>query len=276
MPVTVAEKLTSRSYEQGDNPSAELLYWAEGSTDEAEIVSAVAEAAPTTFHGLWRSSIRVDPVTETHWDASVRYASPAKSGSPELSEVGSFRFSWRTKGATKHITHAISHIGDYSTPDRIARNHYGAINVTADGVQGLDVSDGQWSWQETHVISDDMWTAARKRRTYMLTYRVNSGYFRGFAPGEVLFEGAQATSRADGNVEISYDFVASPNVTNLTIQTKEGVITIPQKLGWHYVWIEYQPGAALDGKHIIRSATDAHVEQVYYTGDFFNLGIGTG
>jgi len=62
---------------------------------------------------------------------------------------------------------------------------------------------------------------------FILTGRVNQAAFKGFAAGEVLFLGASGSKRGDGDWEITFNYAASPNVTNLPV----GSITVASKKG---------------------------------------------
>ncbi len=99
--------------------------------------------------------------------------------------------------------------------------------------------------------------------------RVNSGPFRGFAAGEVLFLGASGTKRGGGDWEITFRFAASRNRTNLTI----GDITGISKKGWEYLWVRYADAEDANAKALIKKPVAVYVEKVYEEGDFGALGI---
>ena len=66
----------------------------------------------------------------------------------------------------------------------------GAIGVTADGVEGVDITVPVYQFSETHYFSDAQVTGAYKGAIFSCTGKTNAGAFKGFAPGEVLFLGA--------------------------------------------------------------------------------------
>jgi hypothetical protein len=64
-------------------------------------------------------------------------------------------------------------------------------------------------------------------------------------------------------------FAASPNLSSIPV----GSITVTAKKGWEYLWVQYETG--VDEDALIKRPAYAYVEQVYRTGDFSTLGIGT-
>jgi hypothetical protein len=104
---------------------------------------------------------------------------------------------------------------------------------------------------------------------------VNNGPFKGFNPGEVLFLGATGTLRDQFWWEITFEFAASPSLTNVVIN--EGgtdQITVAEVGGWDYLWTtstESEDGTAFA---IALGLEAAYVDRVYDDGDLSFLGIG--
>ena len=86
----------------------------------------------------------------------------------------------------------------------------------------------------------------------------------------VLFLGASGSKRGNGDWEITFNFAASPNQTNITV----GDITVAQKLGWEYMWVRYADAEDTIAKAIVKKPIAVYIERVYELGDFSNLGIG--
>ena len=100
--------------------------------------------------------------------------------------------------------------------------------------------------------------------------RTNAASFRGFPEGQVLFLGTNGGSDATSLIEITFEFQASPDVTDLTIGPISGIT----KPGWAYLWVKYDDGASENSAVKVPKAV--YVEQVYQEGDFSGLGIPTG
>ena len=91
-----------------------------------------------------------------------------------------------------------------------------------------------------------------------------------YAPGELLFAGATGDIVSNDDPFLSYTFLASPNVTGLTI----GQITGIQKQGHEYLWFAYRKGKDAATKNIVSLPKAAYVNQIYGPGDMTLLKIG--
>jgi hypothetical protein len=145
------------------------------------------------------------------------------------------------------------------------------IGETNDGEpQGCEITIPQFSWSETVEFNISFVDFAYAMTLYGLTGKVNNASFRGFAAGEVLFLGASGGRQKDETLcDIQFNFAASPNVTGLTVEPISGIA----KYGWDYLWIKYEEND--NGGIRYKAPIAAIVDQVYPTGDFSLLGIGT-
>jgi hypothetical protein len=268
MPVTVDEKFDSRLVTTGQNPSAELRYNIRGTNDDVEVRSALAAAAPAAFDlfgtglvFLPRETVTIQPVGHLLWEGIVRYAS--------IPQTNESVFAFDTGGGTQHITQSLQTVAAYAPPDQVPPDFRGAIGVTADSVEGVDITVPVYQFSETHYIDDAYVTPAYKGTLFALTGRVNSAPFKGFAPGECLFLGASGSRRGRGDWEINYRFAASPNVTGLAVGDIAGI----SKKGFEYLWVRYQDAEDAAAKALVKRPIAAYVEQVYPYGDLNALGI---
>jgi len=266
--ITVTEKFESRRSTTGDNPSAELVYTVRGTTDDIEARTATEAESPATYDGLPRQSVSVEPVGEDHWDATVRYAL-TQSTPPQ---TGDSAFSFDTGGGTQHITQSKATVGTYAASGTTAPDFQGAIGVTHDSVNGVDVTVPVYQFSETHYLPDSQVDSAYKGTLFALTGKVNAGSFRGFAAGELLFLGASGSRRgtgADDDWEITFRFAASPNVSGLSVGPINGIA----KQGWEYLWVRYADAEDTGAGAIVKRPVAAYVERVYESGNFGGLGI---
>ncbi len=269
MPVTVEEKFESRLVTTGNSPSAELRYVIRGTNDDVEARSALAAAAPATFdvygNGLTfiaRDSISIEPVGDNLWDGVARYSNAAPQTNDSV-------FTFDTGGGTQHITQSLQTVGAYAPPGQTPPNFKGAIGVTTDSVEGVDITVPVYQFSETHYIDDQLVTPAYKATLFALTGRVNVGPFKGFAQGECLFLGAAGSKRGSGDWEINFRFAASPNVSGLSVGDIVGI----SKKGWEYLWVRYADAEDAAAKALVKKPIAAYVEQVYPYGDLALLGI---
>lgn len=266
MAVEVYEKHESRRIVvHALNPSAELIYVARGSSNDAEVIAAVAAAAPVLFQVdvlfLPRETITPNPVENGFdlWEVTVRYAPVQLIGEPV--------YAFDTRGGTQHIQ--ASRATKRFPAD--APDFQGLIGVSnGQDVEGVDVTIPQFQFSETHILRDESVTEAYKGIVYALTGKVNSSTFRGLRAGECLFLGASGSKRGIGDWEISYYFAGSENANNLTV----GPITGVNKQGWEYLWVLYEHVEDVSAKRLVRRPIGVYVERVYRDADFSALGLG--
>jgi len=266
VPVTVLEKFESRA---GDRKSIDLIYSITGTGSDATARTEMLSTAPGFHDGLKRldESAHVEPVGNSLWQGTVRYEKQESTPS----SVGESSFTFDTGGGTQHITQSLATIGSYAPAGSTAPNFKGAIGVTHDSVEGVDITVPVYTFTETHIIAASAVDNAYKGNLFRLTGRVNNGGFKGTAAGECLFLGAAGSKRGTDDWEITFRFAASPNRTGLTV----GDITVASKKGWEYLWVRYADAEDAGAKMLIKQPVAAYVEKVYEEDNFALLGIGT-
>jgi hypothetical protein len=267
MPISVLEKPGSRSVSEGESPSADLLYVVKGTDDDAAARDALAANAPESYGGLVRKGWTVEPVgdptTTLLWDGTVRYG--LYDNSPP--EVGQSSYSFDTGGGTQHITQSRRTVARYARSGETPADFEGAIGVTHDSVEGVDITVPVFRFSETHYVADEDVTPAYKANLFYQTGKVNDVPFKGFAAGEVLFLGASGSQRGDEDWEITFNYAASPNVTGLMV----GDIGPVSKKGWEYLWVRYEDAEDNDAMCVVKRPVQVNIEEVYEYGAFVTL-----
>ena len=270
MAIVCTEKIDSRQLT--DTQSAELIYKITGTADEAAALAALKSTAPTVLHGLKRQPVTVEPVhidtarpDTCLWTGTASYAPFEYSEPPQ---TGESVFNFDTGGGTQHITQSLQTAGRYpgSAPD-----FKGAIGVTHDNVEGVDITVPVYTFSETHYLAASQVTNAYKMTLFNLTGKVNTGSFKGLAPGECLFLGASGSKRGADDWEITFRFAGSPNRTGLSVGPISGI----SKKGWEYLWVRYADAEDTASHTLVKQPVAAYVERVYDEGNFGSLGIGT-
>ena len=271
MSVTVTEKFESRRLTTGENATLELAFNVFGTDDEAEAKQVLLAASPETYGSaanppyLCRRSVQLEPVGPTLWSATVHY--DTNWDAPIWAEDN---YEFDTSGGTQHITQSLSTVARYAAPGYYAPNCQGAIGVSQTAVEGVDIVVPIFNFSETHHFSNVSWSY--RRRIADLTGKVNSGSFRGFERGEVLFLGASGSRRdsyTETPWEVTFRFAAQQNRGNIRV----GNIGRIYKKGWEYMWIRY---AAEDDENAgtrIKRPVAVYIEQVYEEASFSGLGI---
>jgi len=269
---TLTEKVDSRETVTGERPSVTMHYILDGTSDDITAKTLLLNSTPTTYDGLVRDECTLEPIfvdTTTgqgKWACTVRYV--AWEYQYQSPEVGESSFAFDTGGGTQHITQSLATVGRYAPAGRTAPDFKGAIGVTHDNVEGVDITVPVYNFSETHYIPD---ANVNKAAYFVLTGKVNSAPFKGLAAGECLFLGASGSKRGEDDWEITFRFAASPNRTNIQI----GNITVASKKGWEYLWVRYADAEDAGSNTLVKQPVAVYVEKVYEEGDFSALEIGT-
>jgi len=269
---TLTEKIDSREWTTGDcqKPAVTLHYSLAGVADDLSAKTLLTNSTPASYDGLLRESIQFEPVwvdtaaNDGLWDCRIRYVAPED----KEPEVGDSSFSFDTGGGTQHITQSLQTINKYAPPGKTAPDFKGAVGVTHDNVEGVDITVPVYNFSETHYIDDGN---VNKSAYFTLTGKTNNAAFKGLAAGEVLFLGASGSKRGSDDWEITFRFAASPNKIGMTV----GDIVNINKKGWEYMWVRYADAEDAAAKAIVKKPVAVYVEKVYEEGDFSTLGIGT-
>jgi hypothetical protein len=242
--------------------------------------------APDYYRGHFRQRLDCQPLGNGWWLGSASYASPAinsqgdedNPGEPQLFPA---TVAFDTSGGTEHITQAylpfdgadlFGFHGEYryAKAGQTAPDYKGAINVSGDSVNGVDVVVPTFNFTETWTIPTVFLTNTYVSALYQLTGKTNDAQFRVFQAGECLFLGARCeATRGDFKTSITFSFSARPNATNQKI----GDVTVSSKKGWQYLWVEYE--SSVDNANLIKRPKYVYVDDIYGEEDFGRLRIGT-
>lgn len=264
-------------------------------TDDDVAVHADANARISTLEPYWNypgtnvnlraESYSISYLGDKAWQITVSYEKIGADDDTQNEPKRRAR-SFDTSGGTAHITQAqtfgSSNLGDFERQyPGTASNMSGAIGVSGDSVEGVDIVIPALTWTEVFDVPDKYVTSAYIKKVAELTGTVNNGGFRTFAAGEVLFVGCSGSHEWDeekgsGPWSLSYKFVASPNAgagqTRPAITV--GTITGIEKKGHEYMWVRYDN--KVDNKNsLILHPKAVYVNRVYPQADFSGLGIGT-
>ena len=260
------ERIDSRRFVTGERPSGELRYILTGTADDATARGYATANIPTSYDGLSLQSIDVEPLTVDEisdtgiWEISAKYGiiQPISIG-------GEGDFTFETGGGTQHVTQGIAPPRSYppGPPD-----FGGAINVTKDSVDGVDIEVPVYNFSETHRIPDSTVTLGYRSTLFHMTKKVNNAPFKGLDAGECMFLGASGSRRGNEGWDITFRFAGSPNQSNLAV----GTITNIEKKGWEYMWVLYEDDVA--GNQLIKKPVKVFSHPMYHSGDFSLLGIG--
>ncbi len=266
--VTLSERIESREWVTGPRPSVTMHYVLDGTTSDLTAKSLLLSSTAQVYDGLLREECTLEPVfVDTQsgrgtWACTVKYVSPEFALPP--GDEPSLAFD--TGGGTQHVTQSISTANRYPVN---APDFKGAIGVTHESVEGVDIAVPVYNFSETHYFASI--SSAYRSTLFHLTGKVNNGAFKGMAAGECLFLGAAGSKRGTEKWEITFRFAGSPNRTGLQI----GSITGIAKKGWEYLWVRYADEADNTTHTLVKKPVGVYIERVYEEGNFSSLGIGS-
>lgn len=258
---------------QGED-SAETEYYIEAAATSADAYNAVLGEAPPTLDGLLLRTIDMEPAGPDCWRARCKYGQPKSenTGEQQRLAVGSYRISFSTRGG--RVLQTASRAGQftaYGPPGRPAPDHKGAINVTENGVEGVEVDVPALTFQVTKHQPGATLTQAYAMAVAGITGGWNNASFLGFPRGTIKFTGAdgQVSVELESPIpggpaipapsrEITYGFEFSPNVEDITI----GDITGIDKLGHQYLWIMYEQEQDTTAQNLVRRPRAVYVHTV--------------
>lgn len=248
--------------------SVEMHFWLTGTAnDEAAWTYTLANTLGQ-YAGLNRKSVNIEPewvnltTNDGLWYITIVYG--------EYPIVGESTFSFDTSGGQQHITQSLQTVARRALPGRTPSDCKGAIGVTNDSVEGVDIVMPVYSFSEAHYFVDEFVTLDYRLTLRNLTATVNNSAWRGFEAGEVLFLGAAGSKRGFGDWEIRFSFASSENEDEYRVGD---VLPAPKK-GWHWAWVRYADDTDVSSASWVKTPKELHIEKVYKESDFTLLGIG--
>jgi len=263
----VEELFRDRTETIGERPTAEIAYVVREASDEADVKAAALAAIPLFYGFLLRKTISIDErINADTWKITASYEKA--DGQDDEDDENESAYSFDTGGGTQHITQSIQTVSKYGP--KASDILGGAIGYDGEHVQGVDITIPVFNFTETHFLPNSVVTNAYKGNIFQMTGKTNSGGFRGFAAGEVLFLGAAGSKRGEDDWEITFRFAALPGKNNIQVGDIGGI----SKKGWEYMWVQYADEVDNDKKQIVKKPVAVYIEKVYDSTGFSGLGIG--
>lgn len=242
--------------------SAILRYNIYDCEEAVDADAALLSHAPYMILGVLKfSRSSVTRLANNAFEGEVEY-----TREDEDEDDNGYSISFDTSGGTQHISQSYATRGRYALPGKTAPNHNGAIGVSDGNIDGCDTIAPQLGFSMSKQLTGVLNTNFLKMLATM-TGKVNATAFQGFAPGEVLFEGASGSKQGKGDWDVTYKFKASPNVDSLSV----GGISVGAKRGWDYFWVQYIEQTDSESKMMKKVPFAAFVEVVYKEADFSPL-----
>ncbi len=238
------------SLEQGSgsnsNSTATVTYIVEGTDSDLTACTSAYEFAPDEFSEIPKKSASVaERLTDTAWKIEVNYGSESKSSSGDSGdESDEATMNFDCSAGTKHMTQAIEQTCVYagSGESKDSTDEASAVPIGWNGkdgseseAAGVDVSIGELRETYTKTMSKSKVTGTSwKRKVAELVGKVNSGSFKGWSAGEVMFLGCSysAPSKGSKKVAVSFHFAIRLNESKATVAGQN----VGSVKGFEYLW----------------------------------------
>ena len=278
--ISVKESIESPSYKSGEKKSATREYIVTGTTSADTALELVEGASPENFSvagvTVYKTSAEVSPQSTDIWSGSVEYEEKDKDPNAEKEEQsdtgwgGSISFD--TGGTTGNVTTSLETTESDYNPEMLdaTPNFGGLINVSGSDVKGVDLIQPGLKFSETHEIPAEQVTTEYARQIASITGSVNSGSFRNFEAGEVLFTGCSGSTKSAEIYTLTFNFICHANADSLSVGPFNGI----NKKGHEYLWVFYTDSEDSSSESLVKTPAAYYVEKVYPETDFSVLGIG--
>lgn len=238
------------SLEQGSGSNskstATVTYIVEGTDSDLTACTSAYEFAPDEFSEIPKKSASVaERLTDTAWKIEVNYGSESKSSSGDSGdESDEATMNFDCSAGTKHMTQAIEQTCVYagSGESKDSTDEASAVPIGWNGkdgseseAAGVDVSIGELRETYTKTMSKSKVTGTSwKRKVAELVGKVNSGSFKGWSAGEVMFLGCSysAPSKGSKKVAVSFHFAIRLNESKATVAGQN----VGSVKGFEYLW----------------------------------------
>lgn len=203
--------------------------------DEDAALSAVLGVAPKICQELPLEIIEIDSrEAENTFRVNARYKDEEytpSGGDDDEDEAPTVSFD--CGGGTKHLLYSLAQKKAFGTKE--AGGAIGWNGKTGDDceISGVDIPTAQLRETYTKQMRVSRLTTNYKRNVAALVGKVNSGGFKGWSAGEVMFLGMSYSTPAKKakRITVTYNFAIQPNETGVRVGDKS--VT---KKGFEYVW----------------------------------------
>ena len=270
---------------RGGESSEVLIYDVNGFPDgDGEPLGAGASAyvralAPFRYDGLYRQTVQHRARGFRRWLVTVDYGDKASekddSGEDPVETIG---VAWALKTENVKRLVSIETLDSYNAAGHTEIDFKGAINVSKDKVEGVDVPVPVTTLTLTVKRKPADLTGEYFAALFACVGKTNDAEFFGLPARTLLFLGTDVqyvydvTTPADEQspLDLPLHFGYSPSST-----INVGDITDIDKPGWALAWPYFEETDYAGGQLLIVKPVQVNVERVFDEADFSALGIGT-
>lgn len=234
--------------------SVEIPYVVFEVADEDAALSAVLAETPRTYGALPLESVEIDSrENATTYKVNAIYKKETSSSDDDDDDDPETTVSFDCGGGSKHMTHSLRQTRAFGTKDAGGAIGWNGKSGSEMEITGIDIPTAQLRETYTRVMKLSRISTSFKRNVAALVGKVNSGGFKGWSAGEVMFLGMSYScpDKRSTKVSVAFNFAIQPNESGARVGGKS-----VSKKGFEYVW-------ALSKTSAENGAPKAEVEAIY-------------
>jgi len=253
----------------GKYTGVEIPYLVFEAEDEDAALAAVLAEAPQSCKDLPLDSIEIDErENDTTFKVNAVYRDEDNTSSDDEDDEDEPTVSFDCGGGTKHLLYGLAQRKVFGDKDAGGAIGWNGKSGDDSEIAGVDIPTAQLRETYTKPMRLSRLSTGYKRNVAALVGKVNSGSFKGWSAGEVMFLGMSYSSPAKKSkmVTVTFNFAIQPNESGAKIGGKS-----VSKKGFEYAWAISKTSAANGSPKV--EVEGIYVDQVCEYASFSALGL---
>lgn len=226
---------------------------------------------PVTGTTFYREKFTSTPIGGGIWEVSAKFGNP-KAENIEAVLSGP-QYSYDGGTTTEILVRAIKETRYSRSSGSAAIDMKKNINWTNQGIEGVSIPFPHSSFTLTKMHAANTFTVNVLRDLRKFQMHVNSDTWKGWAPGEILFESFTVNRREDGKEQSVAKFVFSPNYADVNLADADSEKPFPEfpaipKKGHEYLWVDWIEESDSSSGKKYKKPLGVYVNKVYKTASF--------
>ena len=207
--------------------SAEIPYVVFNAADEDEALQAVLADAPSALGSVPLNSVEIDSrENSTTYKVNAVYEDNSEDGGDDSDDDDdSSTVSFDCGGGSKHLTHSIKQTRVKGSMDPKGAIGWNGKSGAECQISGVDVPTAQLRETYTRTMKLSRISTSFKRSVAALVGKVNSGSFKGWSAGEVMFLGMSYSCPDKKSTKVTVTFTFSIPPTASGVQVGDTIVS---------------------------------------------------
>lgn len=256
--------------------TATVYYLVSGTVDDIEAIMAAYSEAVPEISSIPKSGASIsERLAEDIWKIEITYAHQSSGSVSSGGSGDTSTLSFECGGGTKKVKTSIGEqrrVINNNAPDPGRFIGWNGKSGDDSQIDGVDIPTAQMRETYTKEMNLSSLSTSYRRRVAAMVGKVNSGKFKGWERGEVMFLGCSFSgSKADGKITVSFNFNIQPGETVDLSDIAEGESGTVSKEGFEYIWTISE--TKTENKQPKTVVKGAWIAKVTGYADFSQLGV---